>query len=113
MHELSLLENVREIIELEARRQPFVKVRKITLAIGTLSCIETDALRFAFDVVMKDSLAADAELLIESVQAIGRCRHCDQQMPMQALQQLCTFCGRYGVDVLDGNSMRIKDLLVI
>lgn len=113
MHELSLLENVRDIIEHEAERQQFAKVRQITLAIGALSCIEADALRFAFDVVMKDSLAADAELLIETVPALGRCRHCGKDMPMQALQQCCVFCEQYGVELLQGNGMQIKDLLVI
>lgn len=113
MHELSLLENVREIIEQEADSQQFVKVRQITLAIGALSCIETSAIRFAFDVVMADSLAADAELLIETVPARGRCRHCGKEMPMQALHQCCVFCDQYGVDIFQGNGLQIKELLVI
>ncbi len=113
MHELSLLESVREILQSEAERQQFKQVKKITLEIGALSCIETDALRFAFDLVMRDSLAADAELAIESLPAVGQCQHCHQHMQMDSLQQLCRFCGKYGVTLLQGNSMKIKDLLVI
>ena len=112
MHEISLLENVREILEQEAVKQGFSKVNKVTLEIGALSCIEPDALRFGFDVVMQDSIASAAELSIEILTAIGQCQHCHQQMQMQSLQQLCQFCGKYGVSLLQGNSMKIKDLLV-
>ena len=47
---------VREILQSEAEKQHFKQVKKITLEIGALSCIEPDALRFAFDAVMSDSL---------------------------------------------------------
>ena len=113
MHELSLLEGVRDILEREAESQQFRQVKKVTLSIGALSCVELDALRFAFDVVMKDSIAADAQLVLETEPALGRCRHCAQEMTMQSLQQLCRFCGKYGVDIVQGNTMKIKDLLVI
>lgn len=113
MHELSLLQNVRDILEAEAHKQGFNKVKQVTLAIGELSCVEVDALRFGFDVVMRDSLAADAELVIETVAARGRCQHCRQETAMDSLQQVCPFCGKYGIDILQGDSMKIKDLLVI
>lgn len=112
MHEISLLENVREILETEAARQGFRKVNQVTLEIGALSCIEPEALRFGFDVVMQDSIAAEAELAIEIIPAQGRCQHCQQPVPMQSLQQVCPICGKYGVNLLQGNSMKIKDLLV-
>jgi len=113
MHELSLLQNVRDILEAEALKQGFCKVRQVTLEIGELACIEAEALRFGFDVVMKDSLAADAELVIEHLAARGRCRHCHQDMAMDGLQQICQFCGQYGVDILQGDTMKIKELRVI
>lgn len=112
MHELSLLENVRDIIEREAERQHFSRVSTITLAIGALSCIEVDALRFAFDVVMNDSVANEAELIIETVPAIGCCRHCGEEVAMETLHQLCPACGRHGIDILQGKGMQIKDLMV-
>ena len=57
MHELSLLENVREILEEHAKTQNFERVEEVTLAIGALSCVEIEALKFAFESVMKNSLA--------------------------------------------------------
>ncbi len=51
MLELSLLENMREIPE-KTRQKPD---HHATLETGKLSCVEPNALRFDFDMVMKDS----------------------------------------------------------
>ena len=113
MHELSLLENVREILEDHALSQNFSKVAKVTLEIGKLSCIELDALRFGFDVVMKDSLAENAELIITELNGLGLCQQCQQQMEMVTLHDPCAYCGNPFVKIIQGTEMKIKDLIVI
>jgi hydrogenase nickel incorporation protein HypA/HybF len=112
MHELSLLENVREILENHALSQNFYKVTRVTLEIGKLSCVEPDALRFGFGVVMKDSLAKNAELIITELNGLGQCRQCQQQMEMENLYDPCVYCGSPFVKVIQGAEMKIKDLIV-
>lgn len=113
MHELSLLENVREILENHALKQNFSRVAKVTLEIGKLSCVEPEALRFGFDVVMKDSLAENAELIITELNGLGLCRQCRQQMEMETLYDPCVYCGSPFVKIIQGTEMKIKDLIVI
>ena len=113
MHEISLLEQVREILIEHSLSQHFNKISKVTLEIGKLSCVEEEALRFGFDVVMKDSLADGAELIISSVKGLGFCQRCNQSVPMQSLHDPCVLCGRFDVQVVQGEEMRIKDLVVI
>ena len=113
MHELSLLENVREILESHAQNQQFTKVIRITLEIGTLSCVEPDALRFGFDVVMKGSPAEEAKLVITESDGVGICEKCGQHTVMGTLYDPCRSCGSPFVNVIQGAEMKIKDLLVI
>ena len=113
MHELSLLENVREILENHAVSQNFTKVTKVTLEIGKLSSVEPDALRFGFDVVMKDSLADNAELIISELNGLGLCQHCGLQVEMETSYDPCSHCGSCLVKVIQGAEMKIKDLSVI
>ena len=113
MHELSLLENVREILEDHSVSQNFSKVTKVTLEIGKLSCVEPEALRFGFDVVMKDSLAENAELIITELNGLGLCRQCQQQIEMETLYDTCIYCGSPFVTLIQGTEMKIKDLIVI
>jgi len=112
MHELSLLENVREILEDHALSQHFNKVNKVTLEIGKLSCIEPEALRFGFNVVMQGSLAEQAELLITELPGLGECRQCQKQTVMATLHDPCNYCGCSFVTVTQGLEMKIKDLIV-
>jgi hydrogenase nickel incorporation protein HypA/HybF len=113
MHELSLLENIREILENHAVTQKFSKVIKITLEIGKLSCVEPDALRFGFDVVMNGSLAENAELVISEVAGQGICQQCGLQVEMETSFDSCPNCGSPFVKIIQGADMKIKDLTVI
>ena len=112
MHELSLLENVREILETHAKQESFTKVTRITLQVGKLSSVEPDALRFGFDVVMRNSLAEGAELNISELDGLGQCRDCGQTFQLETLYATCLFCNGSSVDVVQGMDMKIKDLLV-
>ena len=113
MHEISLLEQVRDILLEHSKSQGFTRVSQVTLEIGALSCVEEGALRFGFDVVMQGSLAENAKLTITYIDGLGFCQDCQQSVLMQSLHDPCVVCGSFGVKVVQGEEMRIKDLLVV
>lgn len=113
MHEISLLENILEIIESEAKSQGFSQVKKIVLEIGKLSCVEEDALRFGFDVVMKNTLAEDAILEIRQTEGTGVCNQCGKTVRMETLHDPCSECGFPRVLVTGGREMKINELIVV
>ena len=76
MHEMSLAEGIRQIVEDAGRRQGFRKVKTVVLEIGQLAALEPDSLRFCFDLVMKDSIAEGAVLQIDSLPGRGWCARC-------------------------------------
>jgi hydrogenase nickel incorporation protein HypA/HybF len=112
VHEISLLESVLETLETQAKQQHFKHVKQVVLEIGALSCVEADALRFGFDVVMKNSLADQAELIIIKIAGQGICPTCQQHVLLETLHDPCHYCGSFGVTVLQGQAMRIKELIV-
>ncbi|MDP3008984.1 MAG: hydrogenase maturation nickel metallochaperone HypA [Methylococcales bacterium] len=113
MHEISLLESVLDTLETQAEQQGFQQVKQVVLEIGALSCVEADALRFGFEAVMKNSLAEHAELVIIKVSGQGVCPKCQQTVLLETRHDPCHHCGSFGVTVLQGQSMRIKELIVI
>ena len=113
MHELSLLENVREILEEHAITQNFQRIEEITLEIGALSCVEIEALKFAFESVMKGSLAENAALHFKIIKGQGRCKNCHQTTDIQMLYDVCSHCGYAPVEVIAGLEMKITELKVI
>lgn len=112
MHEMSLAENMLQIIEESARNQGFTRVRAVVLEIGALSAVEPDAMRFCFDAVTSGSIAECARLEIIETAGQGRCEKCAENFPLAALYEPCPVCGSYEVRVTGGDAMRVKELEV-
>ena len=112
MHEMSLAEGVRTIIEDTAAANGFRSVRAVVLEIGELAAVEADALRFCLDVVLADTVAAGAAIEVETVPGAGWCIDCAQTVPMRELHDACPRCSGYRVQTTAGREMRVKALEV-
>jgi hydrogenase nickel incorporation protein HypA/HybF len=112
MHEMSLCEGVLQIIEAEAEQQNFKIVKRVILEVGTLSGVEISALEFAFDVVMKGSIASQASLEIIELEAQAWCMQCAKSITIKQRFDACPSCGSYQLQVSSGDEMRIKELEV-
>ena len=112
MHEMSLAESVRQIIEDAARKQNFIRVKTVWLEIGQLACVEKEAMRFCFDAAMRGSIAQQARLEIVETAGRGQCIQCSLDIPVAALYEPCPNCGSYQVRVTGGDEMRVKELEV-
>jgi hydrogenase nickel incorporation protein HypA/HybF len=112
MHEMSLCEGVLQILEDEAQRQHFSKVKAVWLEIGTMSGVEIEAMRFCFDVIVRNTLADGATLNIIEIPAEAWCVDCAQTISIQQRYDACPHCGGYSLQVIRGEAMRIKELEV-
>lgn len=112
MHEMSLAENVLQIIEDAAHQQGFTRVRTVWLEIGQLACVEPESLRFAFEVAARGSIAQQARLEIVEMAGRGQCVKCLLEIPVAALYQACPGCGSYEIRVTGGDEMRVRELEV-
>jgi len=110
MHEMSLAEGIRGIVEETAQAQGFTRVNAVVLEVGALSSVEVEALRFCFEVVMQGTLADGARLDIEAVPGAGWCMPCGKSVPIAALYDACPECGSYQVQATSGTEMRVKAL---
>jgi hydrogenase nickel incorporation protein HypA/HybF len=112
MHEMSLCEGILQILESEAKKQNFSRVKTVWLEVGVLSGVEITALEFAFDVVMKHSLAENTKLEIILVPAQAWCMICAKSVEIQQRYDPCPNCGSYQLQVTGGDEMKIKELEV-
>ena len=110
MHELSLAQSVVELIEAAALREGFARVHTVRLDIGALSCVEPEALRFAFESATVGTCAQGARLEILPVAGQGACPVCGHQTDMDTLYDLCPACEAAPLHVLRGTEMRVRDL---
>ncbi len=112
MHEMSLCEGVLQVLLTEAEKQCFSKINRVWLEIGELSGVEPEAMRFCFDVVMKDSLAENAELNIINLPGSAWCMYCAKNIQVKQRYDECPDCGSYQLQIVGGDEMKIKELEV-
>ena len=110
MHEMALAESVLAIVEDAARREGLRRVRAVWLEIGQLSSVEPEAMRFCFDVVTRDSVAAGARLEIVTSAGAAWCLECSERVALAELGAACPRCGGYRLRVTEGAEMRVKEL---
>ena len=110
MHEMSLAESVREIVDDTARANGASRVTVVRLEIGKLAQVEADALRFAFDVVRRGTLANDARLEIALRDADAWCLPCGAAVTIAQRGAPCPRCGSHQLQVSGGDTMRVVDI---
>ena len=110
MHEMSLAESVREIVDETARSHSARRVAAVRLEIGRLAQVEIDAMRFAFDVVMRGSLADTARLEIVEIDGTAWCMRCSDPVTIARRGDPCPRCGGWQLQVTGGDRMRVVDI---
>jgi hydrogenase nickel incorporation protein HypA/HybF len=76
MHELSIVEGLLQTVASAAQKANARSITAIDLTIGDLTGVVDDSVRFYFDLLSSDTLAAGAELRIQREYATGRCACC-------------------------------------
>ncbi|MCG6932017.1 MAG: hydrogenase maturation nickel metallochaperone HypA [Gallionella sp.] len=112
VHEMSIAESVLQIIEDKALSDGYARVKTVWLEIGQLAGVETESLRFCFDVVTRDSVARDARLEIIETAGQGWCMDCARNVAVTARYEPCPICGSFQIEVTGGDEMRVKELEV-
>lgn len=112
MHEMSLCEGMRGVIEEQARLHDVKRISRVRVEIGRFAGVEKDALHFAFDVVMRGSVAEGAELVTLDLQGRALCYDCMKEVQIDHRLDPCPDCGGGKLMPQGGDEMRIKDLEV-
>jgi len=110
MHELSIAENIVEVVKenLAERRQ----LRSVKVRIGELANVIPDSLEFCFSAITKGTPFENARLEIENVGIVVHCDNCGADSEVEAFVFRCGNCGSTDVDVVSGNDLRVVEIEV-
>ena len=112
MHEMALCEGIIQIVEEEARRQPFSRVKAVCLEIGALSHVAPEAMKFCFEAVAARTIAQGAALEIVELPGLAWCMACSESIEIKQRYEPCPRCGGYQLQITAGEEMRVKELEV-
>jgi hydrogenase nickel incorporation protein HypA/HybF len=119
MHELSIVSGlVESVLDFVAAHQ-ITKVFDVRLAVGELTRLEPEQLRFCYSAMTEQTAIAGSNLEIEGVPAEVRCPHCSYQGPPKYWEEAlsagpvatlqCPCCGK-ATEAIRGHECEIKTI---
>ncbi|MBQ6813531.1 MAG: hydrogenase maturation nickel metallochaperone HypA [Methanobrevibacter sp.] len=119
MHELAMAQGILNAVIDTAEANDAIAVTEIFIEIGRLAMLNPEQLKFMLGVLCQDTLAEDAEIMIENIDVEIKCHNCgfegiadvddsDHYAPMI----LCPECGTHRVEVLNGKDVTVKNISI-
>ncbi len=110
MHELSIVMSIVDIAEKEAIKANVDSFSQIELTIGSQSGIVMEALDFAWNSGVKNTVLENAKLSIKHIKAISKCSDCGYTFEIENLYDACPKCNSLFTDLIQGNELQISSL---
>jgi len=110
MHELSVCQHLFALLDREVRQHGVNKVIRLRLTIGRLSCLDPDALRFAFNAMAPGTVAEAAELEIDQPPIRAMCKTCGSATELLSRFGSCSSCGGTLLELEGGEEMRLLEM---
>ncbi len=119
MHELSIASGLVEKLLEFSEKNPDKKIVEVRLAVGELSHIEHEQIRFCYEAITAETLLEGSSLEIEKIDAMVKCPHCSYRgrpkywdgalsgIPVATLE--CPSCGKT-TEATDGQECAIRSI---
>lgn len=110
MHEMSVAQNILEIVREHVSSDDGKNVHTIKLKIGELSGVVPDSLLFCFDIIKNDSLFKNAVLNVEYVPITAMCKSCNKISQLEYGVFICPICYGNDIELITGNELNIVEI---
>jgi hydrogenase nickel incorporation protein HypA/HybF len=112
MHEIGIANSILDAVRAEAERHPGAQLRKVAIRIGELAAVDPDALRFCFEVLIRDTDLESLELEIEICSRRHRCGGCGAEFNVSGCEFQCPQCSEAHTECIGGDQLELAYLEV-
>ncbi len=113
MHEFSICRQMMTQVNEIALQNQALAIESITLKIGPLSGVEAPLLKQAFPFATAQTIAENAELIIEELPVVVQCNQCGSKTSTTPNKLACSQCGDYHTQLLSGDEMLLASVELI
>ncbi len=110
MHELSIAQNIIQIVGDHVPDGQKSEVRAVRVKIGKLSNILCDSLLFGFEALTRDTSLENARLEIDQIPLTIRCRECGEESVLEDYAFSCPRCESTAIQVVSGNELMVSEI---
>ena len=112
MHEMSIAQNIVDIIREHVTPDQEILVRSIKMKVGEFSGVVRESLEFCFTSLIHDTPLKQATLQIECIPIRASCGSCKQTSSLEYGIFICPLCGSNDVKLLSGTELQIETIEV-
>jgi hydrogenase nickel incorporation protein HypA/HybF len=112
MHELSIAMSILDLARREASAQGAKRVSELEIEVGKLTGVDSEALAFVLESVVRDTEFADCRFTIRVVNGRCICNICRLPFAVDTLADPCPHCGSSDKELVAGKELRLKSLVV-
>ena len=108
MHEFGIMESAIKEVSTIALHHGAKRVHRVVIRIGTLSGVEPSSLQFAFEAVTHGTVAENAKLELQIVEARAHCSQCGTDFETKSPALLsCPKCSQLSFDIRGGQELEL------
>src|SRR5512140_2517551 len=110
MHELSIAQDILDIVLQNLPGKGTQAVRTVKVRIGAMAGVVPDSLEFCFQAITPKTKCEGAALVIEHVPVVLRCNACGKESGLEHLVFTCPFCAGTDVVMISGNELQVVEM---
>jgi hydrogenase nickel incorporation protein HypA/HybF len=110
MHEMSIAQNIVDIIREHVAPDKETSVRSIKMKIGEFSGVVKESLEFCFASLIQNTPLSKASLEIENVPIKASCNMCKNLSALEYGVFICPLCGSNDVKLLSGTELHVETI---
>jgi hydrogenase nickel incorporation protein HypA/HybF len=110
MHELSIAENILDIVRQSVPDEQMAAVRNIRIRVGPFAGIVPDSLKFCFDALSGDAGMEKAVLQIEQTPLAAACHECGTKSEVKNFVFRCPACGGVNLEIISGKELEVVEI---
>jgi len=112
LHELSICQSMLRIVDKALESHPGARLERVYVDVGMGSTVEPVLLKDAFEIATTGGPYEGAELVINEIPLVGRCRACGRSFEYKEIALGCPECGSTSVDIKSGLELKVTEIEV-
>jgi hydrogenase nickel incorporation protein HypA/HybF len=110
VHELSIAQNILEIVHQSVPREELQDVRIVRMKVGTFSGVVPDSLDFCFSAVVAGTPLSQAKLAVEAIPFRVRCEACEKEFENEVGYVVCPHCEGTHTTIVSGRELQVSEI---
>jgi hydrogenase nickel incorporation protein HypA/HybF len=110
MHELSIAQNIIEIVQQRIPKPEWRQVTAVRVKIGAVAGIVPDSLKFSFQAITAESALCNTQLITEHIPFRIHCHACNTTTENEDGFAMCGECESTDIQVISGTELQVVEI---